>query len=68
MEQIQSERRVSETETIRSGITDAMVLAGVRALAECEERREAGGMVTDSDLVCAIYASMHRSKESASPR
>ena len=47
----------TEIEIIRTEITDAMVLAGVGELAA---RRDAG--VTDSDLVCGIYAAMRRAE------
>jgi hypothetical protein len=50
----------TEIEIIRAGINQAMILAGIHALRECEDRREIGRAVTDSDLVCAIYAAMRR--------
>ena len=48
----------SEGEIMRTEISMAMILAGVRALCECEDRKEPGLVVTDSDLVCAVYAAM----------
>jgi hypothetical protein len=55
----------SEAAIIRADISDAMVMAGIGALCEWEDRREAGQTVTDRDLVCAIYAAMRRSLETA---
>jgi hypothetical protein len=48
----------SELETIRTGISDAMVAAGLRAFGEWRDQKAAGAAVTNSDLVCAIYAAM----------
>jgi hypothetical protein len=49
---------ISEGTIIRTEITEAMVLAGVGALADCEDKKAAGKPVTDADLVCAVYAAM----------
>ncbi len=54
---------VSETDIIRREVTDAMVLAGVRALGQWQERKDAGERVTKADLVSSIYALMRRSQE-----
>ena len=50
----------SETDVIRLEITDAKIMAGIRALGEWQEKKDYGQSVTKSDLVCAIYASMRR--------
>jgi hypothetical protein len=53
--------RISETEIIRSRVSDAMALAGVAAKARWEERREIDpDSATEWELVIEIYASMHR--------
>lgn len=53
--------KMSETDIIRS-INTAMVLAGIRALGEWEAREGAGEDVSRADVVCAVYAAMHRLK------
>lgn len=53
--------RKSEAEVIRS-ISTAMVFAGIRALGEWQDREDAGEDVSKSDVVCAVYAAMHRLK------
>lgn len=49
-----------ETDIIREEITLAMVMAGVGAHGEWEEKRECGHPVTLTDLVSTIYASMRQ--------
>jgi len=49
---------LGETDAMRAEITDAMVLAGIRALGQWQQREDAGESVTKRDLVCAVFASM----------
>ena len=48
----------SESDIIRTEISDTMVLAGIRALGQWHERLDAGETVTKRDAVCSIYAAM----------
>jgi len=52
----------TETEIIRTEISDAMVLAGVGAMSDLEDIKDAG-RATDRDVVCGIYAAMRRVAE-----
>ena len=47
----------SESDIYRR-ISDAMILAGIRALGEWEACRDAGRIATDRDLVCAVFVAM----------
>jgi hypothetical protein len=53
--------RPSEGDILRT-ISTAMVLAGIRALGNMQDREEAGEDISKSDVVCAVYAAMHRLK------
>jgi hypothetical protein len=50
----------SAMDVIRNEITTAMIMAGVAALVDCESRRVTGENVSNSDLVCAVFAAMRR--------
>lgn len=50
----------SNIQIIRKVITDEMVVAGLEADNRADNAREGGARITDSDLVCQIYAAMRR--------
>lgn len=54
------EKRVPRSvyEIVRNEITTAMVLAGIDALGEMEDKRAAGAHVTPGDIACAVYSAM----------
>lgn len=47
-----------ESDIVREEVTQAMIMAGIVALGEWEEKRDYGREVTKTDLVCAIFAAM----------
>jgi len=52
------ETEQGESDIIRKEITDAMVMAGIRALGQWQRRKDAGEAVTQRDLLCAVYSAM----------
>jgi hypothetical protein len=59
--EIESARR-GQSEIVRSEITGAMLLAGIAALGEWDQKRRDGLEVSKSDLVCGVYAAMRLAK------
>ena len=54
--------QLSEGEILR-GISTAMIFAGIRALGEWQARKDAGEVISQADVVCAVYAAMRRQAE-----
>lgn len=47
---------------VLDSVSTAMVLVGINALSEWEEKKAAGQDVSDGDLVTAIYEAMKRER------